>query len=75
MLFCGDWCIGLENIFCVGMTPWFGCVSLQHFPCEGKNYDFYFYKATKVWLGLVCMLACACVRACVRVCLCLWVLS
>ena len=31
----------------------------------GKSYVIYFYKATKVWLGLVCLLACACV--CLRV--------
>ena len=70
MLLCGDWCIGLENISFVGMTPWFGFVSLQHFPCEGKSYVIYFYKATKVWLGVVCLLACARVCACVRVCVC-----
>ena len=34
----------------------------------GKSYVIYFYKATKVWLGLVCLLACACVCACVCVC-------
>ena len=27
----------------------------------GKSHVIYFYKATKVWLGLVCLLSCACV--------------
>ena len=76
MLLCGDWCIGLENISFVGMTPWFGFVSLHKFPCEGKSYVIYFYEATKVRVGLLYLLACACacvsvcVRVCVRVCVC-----
>ena len=53
---------------------WHGlCASVcSIFRAKCKNYDICFYKATKAWLGLVCMLAGACVCVCVhvRVCVC-----